>query len=201
MILTGRAVASPRGVRFQAIPSLYRNRGTGTAVPEPRETSPRRETEPYSACVTVTSDQIAAGLRAAVPFNSTIGVEYGSITETSAVLTLPDRPELHNHIGGPHAGAMFSLGEAASGTVVIAAFGHLLSQATPLAAKAEIRYRRVAMGDVTAEARLGRDRDEVAAELEAGGTPKFPVEVTIRDADGATTGEMTVSWALRPNRT
>ena len=40
---------------------------------------------------------------------------------------------------------------------------------------------------------------EVVAELDAGIRPEFPVTVAIRRADGAVTGEMTVTWTLRPN--
>lgn len=142
---------------------------------------------------------LIAALRAAIPFNNYLGIEYEEVTPRRAVLRLPDRVELHNHVGGPHAGALFSLAESASGAVVIANFGDQLGRATPLAAAAEIVYRGLAQGEVTAEATLERSRDEVVAELDGGGRPKFPVRVTIRDAGGTVTGEVTVRWALRPN--
>ena len=148
----------------------------------------------------ISAADLEAGLRAAVPFNGTIGVDYVDVGGPRAVLRMPDRPDLHNHVGGPHAGAMFTLGEAASGAVVMAVFGDLLGRATPLAASAEISYRRLAMGPVTATAELGRAREEVVAELDAGATPQFPVTVTLATEDGTVTGEMTVRWALRPQR-
>lgn len=150
--------------------------------------------------MTISAADLEAGLRAAIPFNGTIGVEYVEVGGERAVLRLPDRPDLHNHVAGPHAGAMFTLGEAASGAVVMAVFGDLLSRATPLAAGAEIAYKRLAMGPVTATAVLGRSRQEVVAELDEGATPQFPVTVTLATDDGTVTGEMTVRWALRPNR-
>jgi hypothetical protein len=94
---------------------------------------------------------------------------------------------------------MFTLGESASGAIVLAAFGDQLSRAVPLAVSAEIAYRKLAMGEVTATATLGRPAAEVVAELDAGERPEFPVSVAIRRADGAVTGEMTVIWTLRPN--
>ena len=142
-------------------------------------------------------ESLRAALSAAVPFNSTLGLVYEELSRERAVLRLPDRAELHNHVGGPHAGAMFSLGESASGGVVIANFVDLLGTATPLAASAEITYRRVAKGDVVATATLGRDRDEVLAELDETGRARFPVRITLSDAGGETTGEMTVQWHLR----
>ena len=144
-------------------------------------------------------DALKAGLVSAVPFNSTIGIEYDELTADRAVLRLPDRPDLHNHVAGPHAGAMFSLGEAASGGIVIANFAELLGSVTPLAKSAEIAYRKVAMGDVTATATLQRSKADVVADLETNGKAEFDVSVTIADAT-QTTAEMTVRWHLRKNR-
>jgi hypothetical protein len=94
---------------------------------------------------------------------------------------------------------MFTLGESASGAIVLAAFGDQLSRAVPLAVRADIAYKKLAMGPVTATATLGRPAADVVAELDAGERPEFPVTVAIQRADGAVTGEMTVVWTLRPN--
>ena len=40
--------------------------------------------------------------------------------------TLPSRPGVHNHLGTAHAGAVYSLGESASGGVVLSLFADLL---------------------------------------------------------------------------
>jgi hypothetical protein len=94
---------------------------------------------------------------------------------------------------------MLTLGESASGAIVLAAFGEQLSRAVPLAVSAEIAYKKLPMGPVTATATLGRPAAEVVAELDAGQRPEFPVTIAIQRADGAVTGEMTVVWTLRPN--
>jgi acyl-coenzyme A thioesterase PaaI-like protein len=145
-----------------------------------------------------TTPSIGAFLAATVPMTRTLNLEYIETTPQRAVLRLPDQPAFHNHLGGPHAGAMFTLGESASGAVVLGAFGEQLSRAVPLAVRAEIAYRKLAMGPVTATATLGRPAAEVIAELDAGERPEFPVEVLITREDGATTGELTVVWTLRP---
>ena len=142
---------------------------------------------------------IADGLSAAVPFVRTLGLEYVELSADRAVLRMPDRPDLHNHVGGPHAGAIFALGESASGAVVIGSFADLLDRLTPLAASGEITYLALAKGDVTAEARLDTTREQVLADVEAGKTAKFTVLITIRDPEGTVTSEMSVRWALRPN--
>ena len=143
------------------------------------------------------TEQLAAALSAAVPFNATLGVVYEELSPDRAVVRMPDDARLHNHVGGPHAGAMFSLGESASGGLVIANFAEHLANVTPLAAGAEIRYRRVARGDVTATASMDADPAELLGRLESEGKVAFDVNVTIADASGEPTGEMTVRWHLR----
>jgi acyl-coenzyme A thioesterase PaaI-like protein len=139
-------------------------------------------------------------MAATVPMARTLNLEYVETTAERAVLLLPDQPDFHNHVGGPHAGAMFTLAESASGAIVLAAFGDQLGRAVPLAVRAEIAYAKLAMGPVTATAELGRPVAEVVADLDAGERPEFPVEVAIRRADGAETAHMTIVWTLRPNR-
>jgi acyl-coenzyme A thioesterase PaaI-like protein len=145
----------------------------------------------------------AEALLKAVPFATTVGI---TVTEVStedgvrAVCELPDNPALHNHVAGPHAGAQFTLGETASGTVVMAAFGGYLDRAVPLTVRADITYRKFATGALRATARLVRPVDAVIAELAAGQRPEFDVLVEITRADGAPCAEMTVVWTLRPNR-
>jgi acyl-coenzyme A thioesterase PaaI-like protein len=138
-------------------------------------------------------------LVATVPMARTLNVVFGEVSAKRAVATLPDQPDYHNHVGGPHAGAMFTLAESASGAIVLAAFGDQLSRAVPLAVRAEIGYKKLAKGPVTATAELGRPAADVVAELDAGERPEFPVHVAITREDGAVTGEMTVVWTLRPN--
>ncbi|MEU3348870.1 DUF4442 domain-containing protein [Streptomyces sp. NPDC006700] len=149
----------------------------------------------------MSADQMSIGemLAATVPMARTLNLEFRQTTPERAVVALPDQADYHNHVGGPHAGAMFTLGESASGAIVLAAFGDQLSRAVPLAVRAEIAYRKLAMGAVTATATLGRPAADVVAELDTGKRPEFPVTVEIRRADGDVTAEMTVVWTLRPN--
>jgi len=145
---------------------------------------------------------LAHGMTESVPLVRTLGITFASVSAdgTEVVADLPDRPDLHNHVGGPHAGVMFSLAETASGGVVLSAFAEQLADAVPLAVGARIAYRKLAMGDVRATARLARPIADVVAELAAGARPEFDVDVQITRADGAVTAEMTVTWTLRPNR-
>lgn len=146
-----------------------------------------------------TQPSIGDMLLATVPMARTLNLVFEETTPKRAVVRLPDQPDYHNHVGGPHAGAMFTLAESASGAIVIAAFGDQLSRAVPLAVRAEIGYKKLAKGPVTATAELGRPAAEVVAQLDAGERPEFPVHIAITREDGAVTGEMTVVWTLRPH--
>ncbi len=143
---------------------------------------------------------VADAMKQGVPWVGTTGIDFVEVEGGRVLVELPDGAENRNHVGGPHAAVMFGAGETASGAVVLAAFSQHMDKATPLVARAEIAYKKVATGVLRAEAVLGRPAAEVVAELASGTRPEFPVHVTITNADGATTAEMTVTWTLRPNR-
>ncbi|GAA4919096.1 DUF4442 domain-containing protein [Streptomonospora salina] len=149
---------------------------------------------------TETAASVKSGFTAAVPFARTLGVEFLDVDYGRVVMRLPDDQAHHNHVGGPHAGAMFTLGESASGAIVTGTFGDRLDRCVPLAVHADIRYYKLAMGDMIAEAKLARPRQEIVAELDEGGRPEFAVEVELRTEDGTATGAMTVTWTLKPTR-
>jgi acyl-coenzyme A thioesterase PaaI-like protein len=144
---------------------------------------------------------VGEAMRNSVPWVTTAGIDFKEITATRAVAALPDVEGQRNHVGGPHAAVTFGLAETASGAVLLAAFADQLGRAVPLVARSTVEYRKLALGDLTAEAVLGRPAEEVVAELDAGRRPEFPVHVTVRNAEGATTTKVTVTWTLRPNRT
>nr|WP_245653345.1 DUF4442 domain-containing protein [Herbidospora sakaeratensis] len=135
-----------------------------------------------------------------VPFARTLGVSFDSVDSGTAVARLADRPDLHNHVGGPHAGVVFSLAESASGAAMLSLFGDTLDRATPLATVGRVAYRKLALGDLSAEAVVRAEREAVLTELSEGRRPEFTVEVTVRNSEGATVAEVTVEWTLRPNR-
>jgi acyl-coenzyme A thioesterase PaaI-like protein len=143
---------------------------------------------------------VADAMKQGVPWVGTTGIDFIEVEGDRVLVELPDGEGNRNHVGGPHAAVLFGAGETASGAVVLAAFSQHMDKATPLVARAEISYKKVAIGVLRAEAVLGRPAAEVVAELASGTRPEFPVHVTVTNADGVTTAEMTVTWTLRPNR-
>lgn len=136
----------------------------------------------------------------AVPMVATLNLEFVALDSSVAVMRLPDQTKFHNHVGGPHAGAMFTLAESASGAIVLANFGDKLDQLTPLAVESTIKYLKLAKGAVLATARMHRSAAEILAELDAGTRPEFTIEIDISTEDGTVTGQMTIAWTLVATR-
>jgi acyl-coenzyme A thioesterase PaaI-like protein len=148
-------------------------------------------------------DVVRVSYPRSVPMVATLGIEFRDLELGRAVMWLPDSEGYRNHVGGPHAGAMWTLAESASGALVLANFGDLLADITPLPVEATIRFLKIAYGPVTATATLGPEAATAVATLEGGHRPEFPVEIELSTGEGderLVTGAMTVIWTLKLNR-
>jgi acyl-coenzyme A thioesterase PaaI-like protein len=148
---------------------------------------------------TVDYAAVATGLSQAIPFNVHLGLETTTVAPDSGAVRLPDEERLRNHVGSQHAGALFAAGEAASGAAFVGAFLDIMGEITPLAESAEIAYRKLAKGEITATARFAEDAEALKAKLNEDGRVRFPVGVEMTDADGNVVAEMTVRWYVRRN--
>jgi acyl-coenzyme A thioesterase PaaI-like protein len=138
---------------------------------------------------------------AALPFNKHVGLSVDVVEEGHGLVTLLDRPEIHNHIGTPHAGALFTAAEAASGAAILGAFAENLGELTPLALNARIEYLKVAKGNITAEATMRGTKAEALVEFaKAEKGVNVEVDVSLKDATGREVTKMQVTWYLRKNR-
>jgi acyl-coenzyme A thioesterase PaaI-like protein len=142
-------------------------------------------------------DLIAKGMTQAVPFAGHLELEITEVGEGEATVVLPDRPELKNHVGSQHAGALFTAAETASGAAFVGAFAERMADVTPLARSAEIAYEKIANGAITAKGTLGVDAAEALATLDAEGKVEFPCEVELTDGDGQRVAGATIHWHVR----
>jgi acyl-coenzyme A thioesterase PaaI-like protein len=142
-------------------------------------------------------EAVRAGLQQAIPFNVHVGLEVAEVGPGRGVVTLPDRAETRNHVGSQHAGALFSAGEAASGAAFVGTFAERMATMTPLAERADIAYRKLARGPITATGTLGGDAEALLRDLDAEGRVRFPIQVELADAEGTVVAEMTVEWYVR----
>jgi uncharacterized protein (TIGR00369 family) len=142
-------------------------------------------------------DAIAKGMAMAVPFAGHLGLEITEVGPGEATVVLPRRPELNNHVGSQHAGALFTAAETASGAAFVGAFAVRMGDVTPLAKSAEIDYLKIANGPITAVGTLGMDAAEALATLDAEGKVEFPCEVELSDKDGRRVATATIHWHVR----
>lgn len=142
-------------------------------------------------------DAVAKGMAMAVPFAAHLGLEITEVDAGEATVILPRRPELNNHVGSQHAGALFTAAETASGAAFVGAFAVRMGDVVPLAKSAEIDYVKIANGAITASAKLGIDAAEALATLDDEGKVEFPCEVELTDKDGNCVATATVHWHVR----
>ena len=142
-------------------------------------------------------EAIRGGLELAIPFNVHVGLEVAEVAPGRGVVKLPDRDETRNHVGSQHAGALFSAGEAASGAAFVGAFAERMEELTPLAESADIAYKKIARGVITATGTLEEKPETLLERLESDGRLRFPIAVEMTDADGTVVAEMTVQWYVK----
>jgi acyl-coenzyme A thioesterase PaaI-like protein len=142
-------------------------------------------------------EAMRAGLQQAVPFNQHLGLEIVELSLGRGVVRLPDDGSLRNHVGSQHASALFAVGQAASGAALATAFAEHLEAVEPLAEAAEVSYRQIARGPITATAVLGATPDELLADLDDAGEIRFAIDVSLTDGAANVVAEMTVRWLVR----
>lgn len=146
------------------------------------------------------NDMILAHLRTAVPFAAHVGVELDSIGDGEGTARLPAQPHGLNHVGTQHAGALFTLGETASGIAMAGAFAPVLLSVRPVAAAAHTAYLAPARGPITARARIDGAPEALREELGAKGKVRFRIDVTLSDEAGVDVATMQVDWHVSQNR-
>lgn len=137
-----------------------------------------------------------------VPFIRTVGIVVDPIApgQGQATATLPYRDEVGNHIGTAHAGAAYTLGETASGGVVLSLFADQVQSGGFVALKAaQVRHTKAAPGDLVASATLVGDAARQRAQYDETGKLDLDVQVVLRAGD-VETAVVTYTWAVRAPR-
>lgn len=142
-------------------------------------------------------NQLLEQILGAIPFNRHLGLVSVHADEHRGVVRMPEAEPLKNHVGTVHAGALFTVAEAASGAAVIGAFGPLLGSVTTLARDASITYLKRAVGEITATASLAEPAADVVTRLERDGKAVFEVGVELTDPTGVKVAAFRINWHLR----
>ncbi|WP_258000881.1 PaaI family thioesterase [Janthinobacterium sp. ROICE36] len=135
-----------------------------------------------------------------LPFVRLLGISIDDIGAGTSMVSLPDDPKLHNHLGTQHAGALFTLAETASGAAMAGGFAELILGLRPVAKESRIAYQKLARGATRAEGRVPGDLAALKAQLAQDGKVAFPVEVDIFDFEGTLAAQVTVDWYLSQKR-
>jgi acyl-coenzyme A thioesterase PaaI-like protein len=150
----------------------------------------------------VSTSENEAGIRALIesgsPFARTLAPHVISVGDGQVDLEADVPATWNNHMGGPHAAALFGLAETAAAGIVVSVFEDLVgSGAIPMVKSAEIVYTSVAYGHVSAHATFEGDEAGVRLSLDQRGVAVFPVDVSISNADGLETARMRAQMALK----
>jgi len=125
-----------------------------------------------------------------IPFNRFLGLRLDG-----SVLTLPADPKYQNHLGTVHAGAQFSLAEAASGQWLLDKFGDRAAEYLAVVRHVDVKYRRPATGELTARAEVDEEKaEQFRATLDRRGRAAIEVRVHVVSADQEVTLEAAFEW-------
>lgn len=114
-----------------------------------------------------------------LPFNQHLGLEMTWHLGVE-VVSLTPRPHHMNHVGTVHAGALYSLAEAASGHALLEHIPLPLEEAAAVVRSAEVKYRRPASGRLVAVADVDDESSsQFRTRLEAKGRATLSVTTCI----------------------
>jgi len=135
-----------------------------------------------------------------VPYAKHSGIELLEIAEGRGSARLPDSKETQNHMGSQHAGALFTLAEAASGAAMVSLFADKVLMVRAAITQATIKYKKAARGVVHATGLLRQPGADILAEFNQEGRVSFKVDVTLIDSKDREIGEMEVDWSIQLNQ-
>ncbi len=142
-------------------------------------------------------DMIKDHMSKSIPYAAETGAEVTDIRADGAEARLSKTGKVGNHIGTIHAGAIFTLGETASGAAMSGLLADKILELRPVAAEASIQYLKTAKTDLIAYGKASIPAEQALAALDADGKAQFDVGVSIRDADDAEVATMTVAWHVK----
>ncbi|MFN0045685.1 MAG: DUF4442 domain-containing protein [Sphingorhabdus sp.] len=135
-----------------------------------------------------------------VPYAAHSGIVLQELDENGASAILPQTGFSVNHIASQHAGALFTLGETASGAAMAGLFASVMMSIRPVTSDASIRYTKVAKGTITAVASVAEDSIAVLDTFREQGKVSFNVGVTLTDESGVEVANMQVQWHVTDSR-
>jgi len=114
-----------------------------------------------------------------IPYTKLTGVE-----DEGESLTLSPHQDIHNHLGGIHAGAIFTLAETQSGHYLRQCFPEYQDKVIAMVRDASIKYRLPATQKVYATAKIADEAlEKFQSRFDRKGRGSITVEVEIKEED------------------
>lgn len=129
-----------------------------------------------------------------VPYSGTLGARVEELDPGRAVVRLPDRRRVRNHLGSIHAVALTNLGELCSGLAVLSA---LPPGVRGIVTELRTEFHHKARGELTARAEVVRPSGTGAPEAWYGDRP---ATAHIVDGEGREVATFHATWRLGPPR-
>ena len=138
-----------------------------------------------------------AQMNAFLPFLRHVGVHFDALSPEGSVTRLPARRENGNGHGSIYAGALDAVGEAATNAALQGLLVPRYGVTPPSLRALWVRYRRPALGDLTARGRVVSDHAGALRALAADGRADVTAVATIEDESGAVVAEVTADYQVR----
>ena len=143
---------------------------------------------------------IKRGFGSAVPFAAHALIEVVEVGAGLGIARLQEAPEVHNHIGSVHAGALFTLGETASAVAMLGVFAEQISSIRPVTIDVTISYLKIARGTLVATARTALPAKRLQDELATQGRATLDLTVDIANDRGAIVAQMKAKWTVSASK-
>lgn len=143
---------------------------------------------------------IKRGFGSAVPFAAHARIEVVEVGAGLGIARLQEAPEVHNHIGSVHAGALFTLGETASAVAMLGVFAEQISLIRPVTVDVTISYLKIARGTLVATARTTVPAKRLQDELAAQGRATLDLTVDIANDRGGIVAQMKAKWTVSASK-
>lgn len=130
------------------------------------------------------------------PFNAHLKAEMLDWDEGRCVIRLRRHRGVKNHVGGIHAGALFTLGETCAGLAVIRSFP--FEKYRPLMSEVRVEYNKQARGDVIGEAVIApAEIARMKSVIDGGEVPFTEVVTNISNQEGEIIAAATTTWQIK----
>ena len=119
-----------------------------------------------------------------IPFAQYLGIR----PKNQQRLHLPLNTQVHNHIGGMHAAAQFTLAETQSGLYLLSLFPEQAEEMMPLLRSSSVKYKHPATTTLSARAWVEeRSRDKFKGQYLKKGRGLLTIMVELKDEEGIVT--------------